>query len=390
MPQHLKINNSEARHLIIDAQQLNRDLSAVEVIDKLGYVQIDTLSVAERAHHHIFQSRNASYKKSDLEEMMHKKQVFEYWSHAASYLPIADYRFSLIKKRQYATGQSHWFAKDKKMSRYVLDRIASEGPLQSKDFKEARHVSGSWYDWKPAKIALEQLFMEGKLMVTERNNFQKVYDLTEKVLPPDIDRSIPSLEQYCEHLIQSTLKAQGIANIREVGYLRKGIKPALNKSITKLIQLGEVVPTLLENSTEQYFTLPNLNYQKVPQEVHLLSPFDNLIIQRKRLQTLFHFEYQIECYVPENKRKYGYYCLPILYGDQFVARLDPKADRKTGIFTIKHLWLVAGFVPDELFFLKFSAKIKQFASFCGCDQVVLKQGNLGIYKKEFVFALKAV
>lgn len=389
MTQQTKITKSQAKHLIIDAQQLNNNLNSLDIINKLGYVQIDTLSVAERAHHHVFQSRNPNYRKTDLDEMMVKKQVFEYWSHAASYLPIADYRFSLIKKITHANGQSHWFAQDKKMNRHVMDRIKAEGPLQSKDFKQVRETPSEWYDYKPAKIALEQMFIEGKLMIKERRNFQKVYDLPENVLPSDINTTTPTLEEYYEHLILSVLRAQGLATINEIGYLRKGIRSALTKSINKLVETGEITPLLLEGDNQTYFTQSNnLQNTKPAQEVHILSPFDNLVIQRKRLQTLFDFEYQIECYVPEAKRKYGYYCLPVLYGDKFVARLDPKADRKTGVFTIKKIWFETNFTPDEAFYFKFSEKIKQFASFCGCSQVVIKKSTPASYKKELMSFIK--
>ncbi len=378
----MKLTKSEAKNIIIDAQQLNSDISSLDVINRLGYVQIDTLSVAERAHHHVFHSRDLTYTKGDLDEMMCEKKVFEYWSHAASYLPISDYRFSLIRKNQFAKGESHWFPQNKKMNRYVFDRIKAEGALQSKDFKHTRDESGAWYDWKPAKIALEQLFMEGKLMVSERRSFQKVYDLTDRVLPSDLDISTPSLSAYCQHLIISTLKAQGIASINEIGYLRKGIKPDLTKAIAKLVKSGEIVSIKIEDVDQHFFSRPNLSYQKLPQAVHILSPFDNLVIQRKRLLTLFDFDYQIECYVPEAKRKYGYYSLPVLYGDQFVARFDPKADRKTGVFTVKNIWFEKGFEPNEDFFIKFSKKLERFAIFCGCDQVAVEKSEPATYRKE--------
>lgn len=390
MIKHLKLTKSEAQNIIIESQQLNNNVGSLDTINKLGYVQIDTLAVAERAHHHVFHSRNLAYAKTDLDKMMHEKKVFEYWSHAASYLPISDYRFSLIKKKLYAKGQSHWRVQNKKMNKYVLDRITSEGPLQSRDFKDTRDTPGAWFDWKPAKIALEQLFMEGKLMIAERRNFQKVYDLTENVLPTHIDSSTPSIKEYCDYLIKSTIRAQGLATVNEIGYLRKGIKPMLVKTINELVKTHEIVSANVENSDQEYFTFANYFHQETPQVVHILSPFDNLVIQRKRLQTLFDFDYQIECYVPEAKRKYGYYCLPVLYGDKFVARLDPKADRKTGIFTIKSIWFEQGLTPDEGFYFRFSEKIKHFASFCGCNKVIVEKCIPSQYKAELKTAIKAV
>ena len=390
MDEHLKLTKTEAKSIIIESQLLNNNLSSLDNINKLGYVQIDTLFVAERAHHHVFHTRNSSYMKADLDDMMSKKQVFEYWSHAASYLPISDYRFSLIRKRLYAKGQSHWFKQNKKMNRYVLDRIKAEGPLQSKNFKETRDIPSAWYDRKPAKIALEQLFIEGTLMIAERKNFQKVYDLTERVLPPSIDSSIPSAEEYCEYLIKSTLKAQGLSTINEIGYLRKGIKPVLGKVINKLVESNDIVSVQIEGVDQKYFALCNFDHSKSPQTIHILSPFDNLVIQRKRLITLFDFDYQIECYLPEAKRKFGYYCLPVLYGNQFVARFDPKADRKTGVFTIKKLWFETAFIADKDFYQNFSKKLKQFASFCGCEKILIEKCVPTHHKKELLRMIKTL
>lgn len=389
MAQQLKFTKTEAKNIIIATQFPYNSFSSLEIIQRLGYVQIDTLSVAERSHHHVLYSRNSDYTKSDLDNMMLKKEIFEYWSHAASYLPMNDYRFSLLKKREFANGQSHWFVQNKKMNQYVLDRIKSEGALQSKDFREARDVPTAWYDWKPAKIALEQLFMEGKLMVSKRKNFQKVYDLTERIVPTTIDTSIPSLHQYCEYLIESTLKAQGIATLSEIGYLRKGIKPALVKTIKKLVNTGALKQVQIEGISQVYYiTNRSSPIQEPGDTVHILSPFDNLVIQRKRLKTLFDFDYQIECYVPEPKRKFGYFCLPVLYRDQFIARFDPKADRKTGVFQIKKLWFEPDFVPEEDFYHKFSEKLSQLASFCGCNEVVIDTCFPLVYKKQLVKTIK--
>ncbi len=386
----MEISKTQARHTVIASQGLNKESVSSEIINQLGYVQIDTLSVAERAHHHVFQTRNPKYAKADLDTLMHSKQVFEYWSHAAAYLPMADFRFSLIKKSSFVKGtSSHWFPKDKKISKYVLDRVNAEGPIQSKNFKDTRDKPGAWHDYKPAKIALEQLFMEGKLMIAERRSFQKVYDLTERVLPKGINTLAPSMDEYCEYLVTTTLKSQGIATLSEIGYLRKGIKPVLSKTVKRLLETGEVASISIEGDTQDYFALPNeIILEKLNKEVHILSPFDNLVIQRKRLQTIFDFVYQIECYVPEAKRKFGYYCLPVLYGDQFVARFDPKADRKTGIFTVKKIWFEVGFTPDDEFYFKFSEKLIQFALFCGCDKVIISLSSPDLYKKILTEALK--
>jgi uncharacterized protein len=377
MKSPLLLSKAEARRLIINAQLLtHKNHASLDIIRRLGYVQIDTLAVAERSHHHVYHTRNAGYKKAELTEMLIARQVFEYWSHAASFLPMEDYRYSLIRKHAYAKGKSHWFEKDKKMNAYVLDRIRQEGALQSKDFKDPQHTSGAWYSWKPAKIALEQLFMEGKLMVSERINFQKVYDLTERVLPSGIDTSVPTLAEFCEHLIKSTLAAQGVAALSDIIYLRKGIKPHVEKTLKKLIGDGQVMPVAIEGMDRIHFTLPTDFNPVRNHQVHILSPFDNLIIQRKRTQDVFGFDYQLECYVPEKKRKFGYYSLPVLFEDHFVARFDPKADRKTGVFTIKSFWFEPNFVPNDDFLREFVEALKLFMTLCQCKKLkIIKSRN---------------
>lgn len=364
-----------------------RKAGTLAAIEHLGYVQIDTLAVVARAHHHTLYSRLPDYKETYLSELMEKdKTVFEYWSHAASYLPMSDYRFSLPRKKIFAEGKSHWFVQDKKVMKYVLDRIKAEGALQSKDFEFKRTGPGNWYEWKPAKKALEQLFMDGTLMVARRQGFQKVYDLAERVLPPGVDTKMPSEREYAEYLIKKAVEANGVVEEKEIAYLRKGLKEAVNKALERLISTGEYKEVLVEGSGSTKFIasaegLKNIGKHKPGKEIHLLSPFDNLVIQRKRLQRFFDFDYQIECYVPEPKRKFGYFCLPVLYGDHFAGRFDPKADRAAKTFYIKAMHFEKSFVPDEEFNQNFAEKLKAFSAFNGCTKIIIDKAEKN-WKKE--------
>jgi len=368
--------------------------AVLAAIERLGYVQIDTLSVVARAHHHTLWSRLPDYKEIILNELLEKdKSIFEYWSHAASYLPMSDYRFSLPRKKSYADGKSHWFGQDKKMNKYVLDRIKEEGPLQSKDFEHKREGPGNWYEWKPAKRALEQLFMEGKLMVAKRKGFHKVYDLTAHVLPKNIDISYPSEKEYAEHLIIKAVQAHGIIRENEIAYLRSGLKTPVNTALKRLLKNGAFIEVKIDGMENDTFittthclksfvydisdAAKNINNNTV----HFLSPFDNAIIQRKRIQTLFGFEYNIECYLPEAKRSFGYFSLPVLYRGNFIGRFDPKADRNAKIFYIKILHFEKNFKPDDAFNILFVAKLKEFALFNGCIKIVIDKAEK-IWKKE--------
>jgi uncharacterized protein YcaQ len=391
-----KISVAEARSLAIKSQGLSSPVfgrgkkGALAAIEHLGYIQIDTLSVASRSHHHVLWSRVPGYQEKHLHELLEKdRSIFEYWSHAASYLPMSEYRFSLPRKKEYADGGSHWFAQDKKVKKFVFDRIRAEGPLQSKDFEFKRQGPGNWYEWKPAKKALEQLFMEGKLMVAGRKGFQKVYDLAERVLPASVDLSFPSEKEYANFLIMKAVSSHGFAELKEISYLRKGMKPVIEKAAAQLLKEGKIEHLSIEGSKLIYLTMPGKldELKAVPQDVNILSPFDNLVIQRKRLQQLFDFDYVIECYVPEAKRKYGYFCLPILHGDKFVARFDPKADRKEKVFHLKTTHFEKGFEPQQSFNKKFAAQLKKYAAFNGCSKVMIAKADKK-WKKEMNDLLK--
>lgn len=400
--QVIQISLEQAQRITLFKQQLmvlppgKGKMAALATIEQLGYLQIDTLNVITRAHHHTLWSRLNDYKEPYLNELLEKdKQIFEYWSHAASYLPMADFRFSLPRKKLYADGKSHWFEQDKKMNKYVLDKIKAEGPLQSRDFEFKRDTPGNWYNWKPAKQALEQLFMEGKLMVAKRHNFQKVYDLAERIVPSTIDTSMPGKNEYACYLIKKTIQANGIATEQEISYLRTGLKEIIAKEVKKMLKNGELIKVQIETIKDVYLTTSNhinllekISGQHFEPKLHILSPFDNMIIQRKRLNTLFRFDYAIECYLPENKRKYGYWCIPVLYNNQFVARFDTKADRATNKYYIKAMFFEKNFLPDEEFNNQFARKMKSFAVFNGCDNVIVQKADNTLWKRQINAVLK--
>jgi uncharacterized protein len=386
------LKSDQAKRIALNAQGLfsedqfgKNDSSILKTIQHLSYVQLDTLAVVNRAHHHILWSRNSHYVEEQAQLLMKKKLIFEYWSHAAAYLPMDDFRFSLIRKQEYLKGRSHWFSKDKKTMAYVLDRIKSEGPLQSKDFETDR-VRGSWFDWKPAKIALEQLFHDGTLMVSERRGFQKVYELTERIVPSHINTSFPSEEEYAEHLIRSCIRAHGIATIKDMTHLRRGMLNSVSKKIKQLIEAQELSQIEIENSPERYFANADSAQQIKTKKsssskgIHILSPFDNAIIRRDRLKQVFGYDFAIECYLPEPKRKYGYFCLPVLYNGNFIGRFDPKADKQNNIFNVKHFYLEHK-IPDA-FYPAFAKKLKGFAKFNGCDEIVIAKTNPAKLKAE--------
>ncbi len=344
----IKLSAEQARRLVVNSQgvyaaaKLGTGATAVaEILKRLSYVQIDTISVVERAHHHVFWSRHPKYQHSWLDKALEEKLAFEYWSHAAAYLPMRDYRYSLPKKRELAGGGKHWFDKDPQQAKYVLDVIRERGPMMARDFKQARSIKNpGWGDRKPAKQALERLFMEGELMIARRDNFQKVFDLTERVLPSDIDNSLPSNGEFLDYLIFRCLDAQGIATAAQIAYLRKGMAAKVQQRCLVLCAQGHLKEARVNNQT--YFlkaSFEALISQRIPKtSIKILSPFDNLLIQRQRASDIFDFDYQIECYVPAPKRQYGYFVLPILQGTRFIGRVDARADRKRKVLELNGLW----------------------------------------------------
>ncbi len=213
----MQANTNNLRRLALARQGLTRPAAfgrgrpgAHRALEHLGYVQIDTISVVARAHNHTLWTRVPNFQPRHIDALLQRKEAFEYWFHAASWLPICDYRFALPRMSM-ENGERSWFDNtDKKLTRHILNRIDQEGPLRARDFEDTRTGKKQWWDWKPAKRALEQLFMQGELMVTERQSFQKVYDLPERVLPEGIDTTLPTIREYASYLIDTNLRAHGL------------------------------------------------------------------------------------------------------------------------------------------------------------------------------------
>lgn len=349
---------------------------ARKAINHLGYVQIDTISVVERAHHHVIHSRVPGFKPEMTNQLLLAGDIFEYWAHAAAFLPIADFRFSLPYKHAIKNGQTHWYKnRDKKLMRELLARIRADGPLRSRDLESKTKKRAGWWDWKPAKKALEQLYMEGDLMVRSREGFQKTYDLSERVLPSQVNTKMPGTEEFAAHIVEQQLRCHGFASLKGLTYLRRNTK--LRTAVKDLVKerLAEGSYELLQlSSGEEFIMEAGALDRRLPRQNHrmlILSPFDNAVIQRDRLKALFKFDYQIECYLPAGKRKYGYFCLPLLYRDEFIGRMDCKARRKDSELEIKSLHWEAHNFDEDLVRAAFTDAITQFCVFQNCDTVSL-------------------
>jgi uncharacterized protein YcaQ len=387
----LVLTKAQARKIILNAAgltmkgQFGTGVEAVyRVIDHLGFVQLDTNYVVERAHHHVMAARIPDYQKEWLTELCEDGSVFEYFTSDAGFLPMRDFRFSLpvkeslIANRQPVSPPEVWLMKD------VLDRIEREGPLMVGDFEYDRpEASTGWWDWRPAKVALERLHMEGKLMVTRNKTFHKVYDLPLNLVPHETEQTIPSPEEYARYVIRRTLGALGIAYVKEIAWRARRVKGNLvKKELEQMLLSGEVEKVLIDGlkSAPLYMLRDQQTEVELSGEAFILSPFDILNVFRHRLKDFFDFDYQIECFVPAAKRKYGYFSLPVLIGDTFVARMDAKAERKQKVLLIYNLHF-EDIELNESMIGEIVDALKAFVQFNQCRDIVFKKTNNDAYLK---------
>lgn len=369
----------DARKLSLHCQRLNsrstfgRGIDAtLKAIEHLGYVQIDTLSVVNRAHLHTLWNRVDGFRPQHIDKLQRAGKIFEHWAHALAILPMKDYRYSLPMMNRIASGEVHWYRKNKKLSRIVLDRIRAEGPLSPRDFDDKKTSNAMWAR-SPSKMAFEQLFIEGELMIPYRINFQKFYDLRERVLPASVDTTLPSEIALCRYLITSFLRANGLGQVKHMNYLRKGIGRAMRRVAQQMEEEGLIVSVSI--ASEDYYCEPALlellDDLRPRSSLRILSPFDNAVIQRKRINALFDFDYQIECYVKKEDRQYGYFCLPLLHRNRLVGRLDAKADRKTAVLHLNHLHIEGSVANPAQLFAALRGELEKFAAFNACSQLRL-------------------
>lgn len=393
----LILTQSQARKIILHAAGLHKRApfgkgreAVYKLIDHLGFIQIDTNYTVERAHHHVIASRVPDYKLEWLEELQGDGRIFEFFTSDAGYMPMHDFRFSLPVKAAFAARRKDFTQADINLMEKVLDRIEREGPLMLKDFENDRQeASSGWWDWRPAKIALEWLYLDGRLMTTRGKNFHKVYDLPINLVPDDIDTTMPTPEAFARHIIRRLLQSLGIAYAKEIAWRARYVKDNLvKKELEKMVAEGELCRVAIKDlATAPLYMLPAYKNKKIElsNDAFILSPFDILNVFRHRLRDFFDFDYQIECFVPAPKRKYGYFSLPVLIGDTFVARMDSKADRKQRVLTIHNLHFEKVKLSKPMV-SQIADAIKTFARFNQCPDIVIAKSN----NKDYLKAIRAL
>lgn len=371
------LSKSQARKIILHAAglacraQFGTGIEAVyRVIDHLGFVQLDTNYVVERAHHHVFAARVPDYETQWLSELCEDGHIFEYFTSDAGYIPMHDFRFTLPVKKAFKTQRQPLTKPEINLMEQILDRVEREEALMIGDFENDRvEASSGWWDWRPAKVALERLYLNGELMIRRTKGFQKVYHLPLDLVPQETDMTTPTDEEYARFVVRRTLGALGLASVKEIAWRARYVKGNLvKKELEKMAQNGEVKTVIVEGLKGPLYLLPDqeLNLE-ISSEVFILSPFDILNVFRHRLKDFFNFDYQIECFVPAPKRQYGYFSLPILAGELFIARMDAKADRKLKMLIVHNIHFEQVDI-EPIIIEKFVQALKAFIHFNQCRE----------------------
>jgi len=350
------------------------------VLRRVGAIQIDSINVVARSHELVLAARSGPYDPAAFERLVYQRRAgFEYWGHAASFLPIETYRLFLPRMARMTSQTRGWWAdirrKHAELYQPILDRIRAEGPLAASDFREQTGPRrGTWWDWAPAKHVLEDLFDRGVLMVHDRVRFERRYDLAERVLPPGLDLTPPTWAEAAVELTVLGARALGVGTAADLAdYFRlppQFAKPALAEAVASgLLQevavQGWQKPAYIEPGTP----IP----RRAEHAPVLLSPFDSLIWRRERAERLFGFHYRIEVYVPAAKRQHGYYTMPVLAGGRLVARVDPKHDRRAGVLLLRGLAVEDGVAPVEAVTVAAEAAWR-LADYLGADGVEVGNG----------------
>ena len=401
------IENRTARRIFLQRQglgnlptpKLGRE-GLAELIDRMGFVQVDSIATVERAHHMILFSRNQTYRQTDLKHLLEKERaLFENWTHDASVIPARFYpywrhRFQRERdglRERWRKWRRHGFEAE---TEKVLRRIDTGGPVMARDMagdhrrrKEGARPGQSgqgWWDWHPSKTALEFLWRTGDLAVARRDAFQKVYDLSERVIPTrHYEPEVPH-EVFVDWACRGALERLGFATSGEIAAFWDLVTPSEAKAWCD----AESGRSIVEADVETVSGKPRRAFlfretldetadtADPPSRVRVLSPFDPLLRDRNRAERLFGFHYRIEIFVPAEKRRFGYYVFPLLEGDRLIGRIDMTCRRTSGELIVTGLWLEPGVKPTKGRMRAIEAELERHRRFTNMDRTVFRDGWL--------------
>lgn len=385
----------EARRVALEAQQflsagpaLRSGKALADIVRRLGVVQMDSVNVLVRSHYLPVFSRRGSYKSALLERAAYDERLlFEYWGHEASLLPIESYPLFRWRMDDARQGVRTWG----RLKRYAtahqdlvkaaLDQIRERAPLGASELTGAGKSQGSWWGWSQGKEILEWLFWIGEVTTSRRRNFERLYDLPERVIPDAVRNApVPARDSAQRELMMIGARAMGVATARDLrDYFRLPAKEAASR-LNELVEEGKLVPVSVEGWKQQGYLhheakIPRAS--KVAGVAALLSPFDSLIWERQRTERLFHFHFRLEIYTPMHKRLHGYYVLPLLLGDRIVGRVDLKSERQGGQLQVKGGSVEAGVAPARVV-EPLAEQLSELAAWLGLDDytVTSRKGEL--------------
>ena len=377
----LRIRNRDARHLWLTSQGLadapTGNRNTMDIIRRLGFVQLDTIRVVSRAHHHIIWSRNQSYREPMLNGLVARdRSLFEHFTHDASVLPMELYPLwrrqfrRLAAKREKAGYYKNLPGRDVRDA--IKKRIADEGPLSTHAFDSEKPVGGHMWARPPHKLALDHMWYAGELATSHRQNFTKFYDLTERVIPEAYLEDVRSDRDQIDWLCAAALDRLGFG---APGDIQRFWDATDSREVRDWVARNEqrLVPVEFEGADGPWFPAlapadikARLAALRPPtSRMRILSPFDPVVRDRARLERLFGFEFRIEIFVPAAKRRWGYYVYPLLEGARFVGRIEVKADRDAAVLTVVNLWPEPGVAWTGARQLKLEAELARLARFVG-------------------------
>jgi uncharacterized protein YcaQ len=371
----------------------------VDLVKALGYVQIDTLHVVNRAHYVTLWARFGAYNLDDFHKLIYtagQRRLYEGWGHAASIIPLEHHPYH---RWRISSDFREWLSENgnRELVNQILERIRTEGGLRVGDFEYNGPQRGTWYDWKPPKMALEALFAYGDLMVADRVAFQRVYDVRERVLPEWVDTTPVDPDEARRFCLEQAAKALGLFEPRHLTWYAHMFATPARSIVRALIEEGILVEIQGESMhgvrtwmvhRDNLALLQRAADGDVKAErTTFLAPFDSLFWAWERDQRLWGFKQVLECYKRAEDRVYGYFCFPILHRDRLVGRFDPKLDRKAGVLHLNALYLEPGVEPDDELIAGIAAAMRDFLSWHGAKSLTIEKSDPPAFGEKLTSAL---